>query len=79
MFTRLTLGAAAIAAVAYFAPVSAAPPVPQTTSAADSGLVQQVHRRHRHRHWHRWRHCHRVWHWTPYRGWHWHRHCHHRW
>jgi hypothetical protein len=69
MFMKLTLGAAAIAAVACFAPVSAAPPVPQTTIAADSGLVQQVHRRH----------CHRVWHWTPYRGWHWHRHCHHRW
>jgi hypothetical protein len=48
--------------------------------------------RHRHRHWHHrhghhhhwhhrhwhygYRHCRRVWHWTPYRGWHWHRRCH---
>jgi hypothetical protein len=54
MFAKLTLGAAtaaAIAAAAYFAPVSAAPFTPQQpAAAADAGLVQQV----------RWRRC-RYW------------------
>jgi hypothetical protein len=44
MLTKLTLGAAAIAAVAYLAPVSAAP-LPTQTPVAEEALVQQVHDR----------------------------------
>jgi hypothetical protein len=41
MFTKLTLGAAALAVVAFVAPVSAAPLMPQPY-VAEEGLVQQV-------------------------------------
>jgi hypothetical protein len=50
MFTKLTLGAAAVAAVAYFAPLSAAPFNVQQSGATEAGLVQQV----------QWRRC-RAW------------------
>jgi hypothetical protein len=57
MMTKLSLGALAVAAVAYFAPLSAAPPVAQPAGieAADNSLVQQVHWRgyRRCRHWRR--------------------------
>jgi hypothetical protein len=42
MLTRLILGGAAIAAVAYLAPVSAAQ-FPTQTPKAEEALVQQVH------------------------------------
>jgi hypothetical protein len=62
MITRLTLGAAAVAAVAFCAPVSAAPLTTQTPVSEET-LVQQVH-------WRGYRNC-RYWrHECAYRwGW----------
>jgi hypothetical protein len=53
MLTRLTLGAAAVAAIAYFAPVSAAPVTTQTPVVGEA-LVQQVQ-------WEGWRRRCRYW------------------
>jgi hypothetical protein len=65
MFMKLTLGAAAVAAVAFLTPVSAAPFTPQT-GVAEGALVEQVHWWGR-RHCEYWRHeCASRWGWgTP--------------
>jgi len=62
MFMKLTLGATAIAAAAFLAPVSATPFAPQANVAAE-GLVQEVHWRGR-RHCRYWRNeCAARWGW----------------
>jgi hypothetical protein len=64
MFMKLTLGAAAVATLAFVTPISAAPLGPQTpTPAVENGLVEQV-QWWGHRHCRYWRHeCANRWGW----------------